>query len=189
MPHGSPASAYLRGIFVLLSMTVGGEALAHRPTALPVPTDWMAPCEFSPFLTRDGRGFSDSGPQSSVLGAPVPDNPSPFSSSTTGFRGTPGLADHGADRRHTNGQRKDDIQGHRKRDPWRTLSPEQRRTLEERRRRFEQLSPQQQQRLLEARERFLHLPPEERAKLREQWRELPPEERRRWRNTAPDYQH
>lgn len=57
------------------------------------------------------------------------------------------------------------------------MSPEQRKRLKERRKRFESLPPEEQQRLKEARKKFKQLPPEERKRLRQKWRDLSPKER------------
>ncbi len=62
-------------------------------------------------------------------------------------------------------------------------NPQQRRHIEERRRRFEALPQNQRQRLIETRERFLHLPPEDRERLRQRWQQMSPEDRRRWRDS------
>ena len=57
------------------------------------------------------------------------------------------------------------------------MSPEQRKRLKERRKRFESLPPEEKQRLKETRKKFKQLPPEERKRLKQKWRDLPPEER------------
>ena len=57
------------------------------------------------------------------------------------------------------------------------MTPEQRKRLKERRKRFESLPPEEKQRLKEARKKFKQLPPEERKRLKQKWRDLSPEER------------
>jgi hypothetical protein len=62
-------------------------------------------------------------------------------------------------------------------------NPQQRRHMEDRRRRFEALPQKERQRIIETRERFLHLPPEDRERLRQRWQQMSPEDRRRWRDS------
>ena len=57
------------------------------------------------------------------------------------------------------------------------MTPEQRKRLKERRKRFESLPPEEKQRLKEARKKFKQLPPEERKRLKQKWRDLSPKER------------
>ncbi len=57
------------------------------------------------------------------------------------------------------------------------MSPEQRKRLKERRKRFDSLAPEERQRLKETRKKFKQLPPEERQRLRQKWRNLSPKER------------
>ena len=57
------------------------------------------------------------------------------------------------------------------------MSPEQRKRLKERRKRFESLPPEEKQRLKDTRKKFKQLPPEERKRLKQKWRDLSPEER------------
>lgn len=59
------------------------------------------------------------------------------------------------------------------------MTPEQRKRLKERRKRFESLPPEEKQRLKETRKKFKQLPPEERKRLKQKWRDLSPEERDR----------
>ena len=57
------------------------------------------------------------------------------------------------------------------------MTPEQRKHLKERRKRFEALPAEEKQRLKEARKKFKQLPPEERKRLRQKWQNLSPEQR------------
>jgi len=57
------------------------------------------------------------------------------------------------------------------------MSPEQRKRLKERRKRFDSLPPEERQRLNDTRKKFQQLPAEERQRLRQKWRNLSPEER------------
>ncbi len=59
------------------------------------------------------------------------------------------------------------------------MSPEQRKQLKARRKRFESLPPEEKQRLKDARQKFKQLPPEERKRLKQKWRDLSPQERDR----------
>ena len=61
--------------------------------------------------------------------------------------------------------------------PGKEMTPEQRKRLKERRKRFEALPTEEKQRLKEARKKFKQLPPEERKRLRQKWRNLSPEQR------------
>jgi len=61
--------------------------------------------------------------------------------------------------------------------PGKAMTPEQRKRLKERRKRFEALPAEEKQRLKEARKKFKQLPPEERKRLRQKWRNLSPEQR------------
>ena len=57
------------------------------------------------------------------------------------------------------------------------MTPEQRKRLKERRKRFESLPPEEKQRIKETRKKFKQLPPEERKRLKQKWRDLSPKER------------
>jgi len=59
------------------------------------------------------------------------------------------------------------------------MTPEQRKRLKERRKRFDSLPPEEKQRLKDTRKKFKQLPPEERKRLKQKWRDLSPEERDR----------
>ena len=61
--------------------------------------------------------------------------------------------------------------------PGKEMTPEQRKRLKERRKRFEALPAEEKQRLKEARKKFKQLPPEERKRLRQKWQNLSPEQR------------
>lgn len=62
--------------------------------------------------------------------------------------------------------------------PWKELTPEQRRKIEERRKRFEALPTSEKERIKKARQVYRALPPERRRELRDEWKKMNAEERR-----------
>lgn len=62
--------------------------------------------------------------------------------------------------------------------PWKQLTPEQQRKIEERRKRYEALPASEKERIKKARQEYRALPPERRRELRDEWEKMNSEERR-----------